>query len=69
MKRKNAMMETPDYGAEVNTPQLGYHCKFMIYALTGVNDDFLPVRGFASIPPSDRRDLRPKPFLAPVMYL
>jgi hypothetical protein len=35
----------------------------------GVDDAFLPVRGFISIPPGDRRELGPKPFPAPVMYL
>jgi hypothetical protein len=40
-----------------------------IFALTGVDNAFLPVRGFASIPPGDRRDFGPNPFFAPVMYL
>jgi hypothetical protein len=52
-----------------STPQPAHHYKFMIYALTRVNDDFLPVAGFTSIPPGDRRDFGRKPFLAPVMYL
>jgi hypothetical protein len=41
----------------------------MIHALTGVNDDFLPDGGFASIPPGDRRDFGRRSFLAPVMDL
>jgi hypothetical protein len=34
----------------------------------GVDDAFLPIRGFISIPPGDRRELGPKPFPAPAMY-
>jgi hypothetical protein len=52
-----------------NAQPPGRHYKLMIFALTGVDDVFLPVRGFASIPPGDCRDLGPERFLAPVMYL
>jgi hypothetical protein len=37
--------------------------------LTGVDDDFLPDGGFASIPPGDRRDLGRRSFLAPVIVI
>jgi hypothetical protein len=39
----------------------------MIYALTGVDDDFLPDGGFASIPPGDRCDFGGRSFLEPVI--
>jgi hypothetical protein len=41
----------------------------MICALTGVDDDFLPDGGFASIPPGDRRDFGRRSFLAPVILI
>jgi hypothetical protein len=41
----------------------------MIEASTGVDVDFLPDDGFASIPPDDRRDFGRRSFLATVMYL
>jgi hypothetical protein len=66
MKRNDFIMKRPGGGMEACTvawPSL------QIYVLTGVNDDSLPVRGFASIPPGDRRDLGPKPFFVLVMYL
>jgi hypothetical protein len=52
-----------------STPQPPHHYKFMIYTVTGVNDDFPPVGGFTSVPPGNRHDFCRKPFLAPVMYL
>jgi hypothetical protein len=41
----------------------------MIHALTGVDDDFLPDGGFASIPPGDRRVFGRRSFLAPVILI
>jgi len=46
-----------------------FQAKFMIRALTGVDDDFLPGGGFASVPPDDRRDFGRRSFLAAVIYL
>jgi hypothetical protein len=40
----------------------------MIRALTGVDDDFLPVGGLASFPLGDGRDFGRRSFLAPAMY-
>jgi hypothetical protein len=37
--------------------------------LTGVDDDFLPDGGFASIPPGNRLVFGWRSFHAPVMYL
>jgi hypothetical protein len=39
----------------------------MIYALTGVDDDFLPIGGFTSIPPGDRRNFGRRSIPAPVV--
>jgi hypothetical protein len=41
----------------------------MIQALTGVDDDFLPDGGFASIPPGNGRDFGRTSFLAPVIVI
>jgi hypothetical protein len=37
--------------------------------LTGVDDDFRPDGGFASIPPGNRRDFGRRSFFAPVIVI
>jgi hypothetical protein len=69
MMTKNINTNNSVVAISESPPLPGRRCKFTIFALTGADDAFLPVRGFTSIPPGDRRDFGPKSFLAPVMYL
>jgi hypothetical protein len=51
------------------TPLPGKYVIFMFQTLTGVENDFLPDGGFASVPPGDRRDFGRRSFQAPVIQL
>jgi hypothetical protein len=59
----------PGGGVRKQTPLPGKWANFMMQALTGVDDDFRPDGGIASIPPGDRRNFGRRSFRAPVMYL